>query len=270
MKVNVLDKNLWKDYLAYLGIIGIFISFITIFITIKDEYKLITGLIFFGLMIIIFLSLWYQANQTESIKLKIKGLKVNISYGDLFNSDGLKLIPFNEYFDTLVDNVIIAENSLNGKFIKSKYSDISILDSQIQAKLNEKTFDLNSERTLGKQNKYKLGSIIEVENNYLLTAFTHFDSQNRAYLSKSEYLLCLDNLWKEMNRVYAQRNINIPLLGSGISRIGNDLILQDYLEQILNSLKLSDIDNTHDTEINIILHESVKQDINLFEIKSKY
>ena len=32
----------------------------------------------------------------------------------------------------------------------------------------------------------------------------------------------------------------------------------------------SDIDNTHDTEINIILHESVKSEINLFEIKSKY
>ena len=73
-----------------------------------------------------------------------------------------------------------------------------------------------------------------------------------------------------LSGIYAQRNINIPLLGSGISRIGNDLILQDYLEQILNSLKLSDIDNTHDTEINIILHESVKSEINLFEIKSKY
>lgn len=270
MKVNGLNKNLWKNYLAILGIIGVFTSFITIFITISDSNKVCAGLIFFSLMVLVFLYLWYQANQSNSIKLKIKGLKVNILYGDIFNSKGLKLIPFNEYFDTLVDNTIIAENSLNGKFIKSKYSDISILDNQIQEKLNGKPFEFNTERTLGKQNKYKLGTIVEVENNYLLTAFTHFDNQNRAILSKAEYLLCLDNLWKEINRVYAQRNINIPLLGSGISRIGNDLILQDYLEQILNSLKLSDIDNTHDTEINIILHESVKQEINLFDIKYKF
>lgn len=46
------------------------------------------------------------------------------------------------------------------------------------------------------------------------------------------------------------------MLGSGISRIGNDLKPQDYLEQILNSIKLSDIDNAYNTSINIVLHES--------------
>jgi hypothetical protein len=270
MKVSVLDKNLWNKYLAILGVIGIFTSFITIFVTIKDDDKVLTGIIFLTLMIFIFLYIWYQANQSKNINIKIKGLKVNILYGDLFNTEGLKLIPFNEYFDTLVDNVVIAENSLNGKFIKSNYPQIDILDNQIQQKLVGKEFETNTNRIIGKQSKYELGSIVEVENNYLLTAFTHFDDQNRAYLTKAEYLLCLDNLWKEINRVYAQRNINIPLLGSGISRIGNDLSLQDYLEQILNSLKLSDIDNTHDTEINIILHESVKENINLFDIKSNF
>lgn len=270
MKVSILNKNLWQKYLAILGVIGIFTSFITIFITIKNDYKITAGIIFLVLIILVFLYIWYEANQSKNISIKIKGLKVNILYGDLFSADELKLIPFNEYFDTLVDNVIIAENSLNGKFIKDKYPQINILDNQIQQKLNGKVFETDSNRILGKQNKYKLGSIVEIENDYLLTAFTHFDDQNRAYLSKAEYLLCLDNLWKEMNIIYAQRNINIPLLGSGISRIGNDLILQDYLEQILNSLKLSDIENTHDTEINIILHESIKSDINLFAIKSKY
>ena len=103
-----------------------------------------------------------------------------------------------------------------------------------------------------------------------MTAFTHFDNENRAYLTKVEYLVCLDNLWKEINRVYAQRDINIPLLGSGITRIGNDLKLEDYLYHILNSLKLSNLDNAYNTKINIVLHESVKDKINLFEIKSKF
>ena len=222
MKVSILNKSLWQKYLAILGIIGIFTSFITIVITIIDEFKIAAGIIFLVsiiLIFLIFLYIWYEANQSKNISIKIKGLKVNILYGDLFSADGLKLIPFNEYFDTLVDNVVIAENSLNGKYIKNKYPQINVLDNQIQQKLNGKVFETNNNRILGKKNKYKLGSIIEVENDYLLTAFTHFDDQNRAYLSKSEYLLCLDNLWKEMNIIYAQRNINIPLLGSGISRI---------------------------------------------------
>jgi len=271
MKVKALNKNLWKNYLAVLGTVGIFTSFLTIFITISDNYKLCLGIGFLIILIIIFFYLLYNANNLNSISLKINGLKINIFYGDLFNSNDLKLIPFNEYFDTVVDNVLIAENTLNGKFIKRNFpTAVANLDSQISTALNGKTFIQNNTRGLGKKNKYELGTTIEVENKYLLTAFTHFDDENRAYLSKGEYLLCLDNLWKEINRVYAQRDVSIPLLGSGISRIGNDLTLQDYLDQILNSLKLSNLDNAYNTKINIVLHESVKEEINLFEIKSKF
>jgi hypothetical protein len=270
MKVAILNRNLWKNYLSVLGTIGILISFLTIFITISDDYKLKIGMGFLIILIIVFLYLLYKANRLNSVRLNINGLKVDIVYGDLFSSEDLKLIPFNEYFDTLVDNILIAENTLNGLFIKNNYSTVLNLDNQITTGLNGKVFEPNSTRVLGKKNKYELGTTVEVENKYLLTAFTHFDKENRAYLSKGEYLLCLDNLWKEINRIYAQRNISIPLLGSGISRIGNDLKLQDYLEQIINSLKLSNIDNANNTKINIVLHESVKKEINLFEIKSKF
>ena len=270
MKIKLSNKNLWKDYLSVIGIIGTLTSFTTIFITVSDKYKIYLGIVFLIILILIFFYLLYRANNLDKIKLSINGLKVNIFYGDLFNSSDLKLIPFNEYFDTLVDNIIIAENTLNGIFIKRSYPTVDNLDNQILTALNGKEFTHNETRALGKIKKYELGTTIEVENKYLLTAFTHFDNENRAYLSKGEYLLCLDNLWKEINRIYAQRDVSIPLLGSGITRIGNDLNLQDYLEQIINSLKLSNLDNAYNTKINIVLHESVKSDINLFEIKSKF
>jgi len=270
MKVEVLNKNLWKNYLAVLGTIGIFTSFLTIFVTIDDNYKLYFGIGFSIILFLIFFYLLYKANHLDKVELKINGLNVNVFYGDLFNMKGLKVIPFNEYFDTLVDNEIIAESTLNGKFIKKYYPEIGDLDKQINNKLRGIEYTSNNSRISGKKNKYRLGTTIEVENEYLLTAFTHFDSQNKAFLSKIEYLICLDNLWKELNRIYAQRNINIPLLGSGISRIGNDLKLQDYLYLIINSLRISNLDNAYNTKINIVLHESVKEKINLFEIKSKF
>jgi len=270
MKVAFFNKNLWKNYLAILGTIGILASFVTIFVTIDDEYKFCLGIVFFTILALIFVYLLYQANHLDKIQLKINGIRVNIFYGDLFNAQGLKIIPFNEYFDTSVDNVIIAENTLNGMFIKNNYPTVTELDNQISSALVGKTYTTNNSRVLGKKDKYELGTTIEVENEYLLTAFTHFDAESRAYLSKIKYLLCLDNLWKELNRIYAQRDINIPLLGSGISRIGNDLKLQDYLYLIINSLRLSNLDNAYNTKINIVLHESVKDEINLFEIKSKF
>jgi len=270
MKVTLLNKTLWKQYFTVLGIIGVITSFVTIFVTIDDKYKLCSGIIFLIFLILVFLYLLYMANHLDRIKLKINGLLINIFYGDIFEAQGLKVIPFNEYFDTVVDNKIIAEKTLNGKFIKKYYSNVNELDTQIETALSDKPFTTNNARALGKKKKYELGTTIEIENEYLLTAFTHFDSKNKAYLSKIEYLLCLDKLWKELNKIYAQRDINIPLLGSGISRIGNNLKLQDYLNIILTSIKLSDLDNAYNTAINIILHESVKNEINLFEIKSKF
>lgn len=84
MKVSILNKNLWQKYLAILGVIGIFTSFITIFITIKNDYKITAGIIFLVLIILIFLYIRYEANQSKNISIKIKGLKVNILYGDSF------------------------------------------------------------------------------------------------------------------------------------------------------------------------------------------
>lgn len=270
MKVTIFDKQLWTDYLAILGMIGIFTGFLTIFITLKDECKFGLGIGFSILLLLVFLILLYRANYMNKIQLSINNLKVNVLFGDLFNSSNLKLIPFNEYFDTLVDNVVIAESTLNGKFIKRYYSNVPNFDNQISTALSNISSENNSSRAMGKTLKYKLGTTIEVANGYLLTAFTYFDNKNKATLTKGEYLLCLDNVWNEIERIYAQRDINIPLLGAGISRIGNELKPQDYLEQILNSLKFSNIDLAHNTKLNIVLRESVKKDINLFKIKNRY
>ena len=118
MKVAIFNKNFWKSYLSVLGTIGIFTSFTTIFITISSDFKLKVGILFLILLIIIFIIMLFRANSLDSVSLNINGLKVDICYGDLFSSEDLKLIPFNEYFDTLVDNIVIAENTLNELFIK--------------------------------------------------------------------------------------------------------------------------------------------------------
>jgi len=270
MKIGICNRNLWKEYLAVLGVIGIFTSFITIFISIKDEYKTCTGMAFSVFLLLIFLYLLYRANNMRATKFKINQLQIDICYGDIFAAQGLKLIPFNEYFDTLVDNIVISEKSLNGRLIKQLYPNVEILDDLISNALRGKQCETNANRVMGKKEKYPLGSIIEIPDNYILAAFTHFDNENRAYLSKADYLMCLHNLWHGINTIYAQRNITIPLLGSGISRIGNDMKLQDYLEQILNSIKLSNIDMAHNVKLSIVLHESVKDEINLYEITNRF
>lgn len=72
-------------------------------------------------------------------------------------------------------------------------------------------------------------------------AFAKLDERGaRKFFSYQEYLDCLSNLWKEINIYYGQKDVCIPILGSGLTRI-NDASLnqQELLEIIILSYKLS-------------------------------
>ena len=66
--------------------------------------------------------------------------------------------------------------------------------------------------------KYRLGTVCLIDD-YLLAAFSKFDSQNKAVLSMPEYLEFLINFWDSVNRVYSQKSVSVPIFGSGITRI---------------------------------------------------
>ena len=48
------------------------------------------------------------------------------------NNLDIKIIAFNEFFDTKVDNNIIAANTLNGIYINKYFKDSGILDDIIE------------------------------------------------------------------------------------------------------------------------------------------
>ena len=126
MKISKLhSKVLWKDsflyavsFIAAIETICAIADFsITDIVNIQKWWM--KGLIILGA----FLSLWIitaiikALRADHAITLKIKGITVKIEEGDIFKSPDWKVIPFNEFFDTIVDDVVIARNSLNGKFI---------------------------------------------------------------------------------------------------------------------------------------------------------
>lgn len=54
--------------------------------------------------------LWRRANRLRQVNIKIGVTTLIVKSGDIFEEDGLKAIAFNEYFDTTVDDKIIAKN----------------------------------------------------------------------------------------------------------------------------------------------------------------
>ncbi len=272
MKVKLFDKKLFKNYLVVLSVISLFCSFVLIAIKIPDEnsIRITVGVILTLVLLIVYVLMWVMANIQNKTILSINNSTLVVKIGNIFEEDELKVIAFNEYFDTLVDNRIIAENTLNGAYIKSEIDEISEIDERIDSDsiLNKKVLEDNTTRAYGKNKRYKLGTIFQ-NNDYLLTAFTRFDTDNRAFLNMDDYVNFLLNFWNEIDIIYAGRSVAIPLLGSGITRFkGYDTISeQELLELLIWSFKVSRTKFTYPSKVSIIIHESKKDKINFYKLK---
>lgn len=216
--------------------------------------------------------IWFRANQLTNINIDIDGSNVNIKCGDLFSEEGLKTIAFNEYFDTIVDDKIISTKSLNGIFINKYFSDkIQQLDDFIVGNSDELDI-LNNQvirRLGGKTVKFKLSTIF-VYDEFILTAFSKFDENNKATLTMPEYIEFLINFWDRVNRIYAQKCVSVPIFGSGITRIKEhkNISDEDLLKIMLWTFKLSEMKFKYPAKLTIVVHQDKIGQINLFNVKS--
>lgn len=71
-------------------------------------------------LVLIYLGLGIRTNIIKKVKIELNNSDLQLKIGDILNEDGYKIIEFNEYFDTRVDNKIISSKTLNGKYIKKK------------------------------------------------------------------------------------------------------------------------------------------------------
>jgi len=208
----------------------------------------------------------------KAVDLEIDGSTVTVKSGDIFNEPGLKAIAFNEYFDTHVDEKLISSRSLNGIFINKFFpKSVDSLDSYI----NEYEFENgevlgeNSTRKTGKKLKYALGTIC-VYDEYILTAFSKFDESNKAMLTMPEYLEFLIKFWDKVNKVYAQRDVAVPIFGSGITRFKEhkNICDEELLKIMLWTFRISEMRFKYPAKLTIIVHTDKINLVNLFEIKS--
>lgn len=220
------------------------------------------------IILVVFLFIWtitalikaYRANR--KITLNIRGIKVNIKVGDIFNSPDWKLIPFNEFYDTTVDDVVIAHNSLNGKFITEHITNIEELQKTLTQA--EDVYGLKR-KSVGGRYIFPLGRIITFRD-YMLLAFSHFE-HNQAKLTHKDYEECLRTMWNEISRVYANRPITLPLLGGGVTRFEDisEKSESHLLRCLLCTLKTSNAKIYQ--PITIVLTKEAMNQINLYEIK---
>ena len=272
MKVSPFDKRVLNKFYAFLGAISVITSIVFLFAGIEDKDKPVAGIVALGSIILVYLAIWVYANIWRSIRLKINTSEVEVYFGDIFEDTAeLKVISFNEYFDTQVDDKIISKRSLHGQFIEKFYSgQVGALDGIIAADehLKEMIEGENSTRLAGKKTKYKLGTVCMAEE-YLLIALSRFDANNKAFIEISDYISCLLAFWNEVDRVYAGRTLALPVLGSGITRFRDyeNISDQELLELIIWTFKLSRIKFAYPSKVKIVVWEKKSEKINLQKLK---
>lgn len=271
-KVSFFDRRVIENFLKITSVISATLSLVVLFVDVPTECKTTYGWIFLGLLLLIYLAIWVWSNNLNKIDINVEGSDVTIKVGDIFQQQGLKAIAFNEYFDTQVDNKIIAEGSLNGIFIK-KHLDVPIsdLDQHIESYGfdDSEILDTNQARKQGKKVHYQIGTIC-LYNDYLLTAFSKFDENNKAQLTMPEYLEFLINFWDKVNNIYGQRNVSTPIFGSGITRIKGhkNISDEDLLKIMLWTFRISEMRFRYPARLTVVIHKDKIDKINLLDIKS--
>ena len=196
--------------------------------------------------------------------------KVEIEFGDLFQAKGHKVIPVSEYFDSKIGKPV-SPNSLHGIFIeKILGGHITIFDNAVNSQLAGQQIG-TIQRIDGKNLKYEIGTTITIEHNkslYFVFALTNADNDCNVSCTPSLMLKALDGLWNKVRIEGNGIDINLPLIGNGLSRIGlpQSQLLQLILISLLKSAKEKDLSST----IRIILTENIFDKIDLEIIKHNW
>ena len=257
-----------KVAFAILGGVGIVVSFTSFSLDSVGKLPAQIGVVVLAYIILIFVTMFVKHKLTKNeVALNIRGMKVIVKESDILTANGWKLIPFNEYFDTQVDDVIIAHNSLNGKYIDSLGDDEK--EALKLAIANDNRSHLQRyDSSDGAKTRYELGTI-KVFQDIMMLALTHFNEQNEAHTNRAEYEHTLRKMWKEIRRTYQGKPINIPLIGGGLTQRDDmtDKPNEQLLKCILCTLRTSNVTFDENVQISIILTKKALETVNLYEIK---
>lgn len=211
-----------------------------IFSSLPNEINIIINRILFSLflsVIVVVICAKYIQNRKKVI-IKGKDYIIEVKYGDINEEKNCKkVINFDEcYTDEIGQNIYqIKPTSICGQYLL-KHQNLNIKELIRKNKINK---SINNSKFKNKT-RYDSGTIVP-NGDDLLMAFAKLDERGAGkFFSYQEYLDCLSNLWKEINMYYGQKDVCIPILGSGLTRINDaSLSQQELLTKIILSYKLS-------------------------------
>ena len=254
----------------------IFTSFSVIFTLVKMVTHFVSGIKIEGLVplsIALLISICFSLKKIWKpskidIKIANSNTVIEVIFGDLFEQSGIRAIAVNEFFDSKIGKPV-SDKSLHGIFLQKCFGGHpEPFDKQVDEQL-KKIQSNYVEKIDGKTKFFPIGTtaIINVnQDRYLVFALSKTDpSTYKAYSNVSMMWDALHELWQKTRIESGGHDLNLPLIGSGLSGLG--LPTRD----LLNLIILSAITETKAKEITqrirIVLHRDRFDDLDLRDLK---
>lgn len=232
----------WKIISAIVAVTFMFIpeslfQSIKIIPNVSNEINIIVNRVIFVLLASIFSAFLTIIIMRLCRKVIIKGKNytIQVEYGDLNKVKKCKkIITFDECFTSQLGEAPseIKPNSVCGQYLQ-RNSDLDI--EKLIAENNIKPARTKSK--FENKTRYNSGTIVP-NGDDLLVAFARLDENGLGtFFSYKEFLECLATLWEEIDKYYAQKDVCIPIFGSGITRL--DFTQQELLDIIIMTYQLN-------------------------------
>ena len=186
----------------------------------------------------------------KSVTIGNNRYTIVVEYADIFDKDDCKkVIPFDECYTTHVGDAPheIKYSSICGQFLdKNRGIDICGVIRQVGLTKQRKHSAFQS------MDCYESGKLLPYDD-FLLMSFAKLDVHGLAHLTRAEYMRCLEVLWAEIDKYYAGKSVAIPILCSGLTRFGDEMLTQQQLlDIIIASYKMSPNKIKRPAELHIV------------------
>ena len=149
---------------------------------------------------------------------------IAIRVGDLFEQDGAVVVPAPTSFDTEMDDGTIDIMSVQGQYTFRFCDSLENLNQQIEKALEGIEFTERdvADKPFGSRKKYEVGTIAPVKcrkKKAYFVAIATLNAHRIASATRNDLLDALPALWENIRTRGGMEPINVPVLGSGFSRL---------------------------------------------------
>ena len=222
---------------------------------------------------------FFSIKRPNKVKFRFQNTTVIIEFGDLFLQPGIRVVPVSQFMHELD----VVSTSLQAIVIRRFVDDYEGMQgvSKYEAALNEALSDKSAQKITrfeekGVERFYPLGTSVilrHADESYLFFAVTktelkgHIPPDN---CDSSKLWTALRSMWDEARIQSRGKDINIPLIGSGMT--GINLSPRRILELNLLSLLSTLVENGNITTgvIRVVLHSKYFEQINLDQFRRSW